>query len=79
MVLSGRFHFYEGRSWAEMVYPVHVIDALNIKVLIVTNATGGINPVQNPGDLMIIEDHINFMESIRCSAWPIMAPSSSST
>ena len=61
MVLSGRFHYYEGRTPAEIVYPVHVVDALNIKVLIVTNAAGGINPQFNPGDLMIIEDHINLM------------------
>jgi purine-nucleoside phosphorylase len=61
MVLSGRFHYYEGRTLAEIVYPVHVIDALNVKVLIVTNAAGGVNPQYNPGDLMIIEDHINLM------------------
>jgi purine-nucleoside phosphorylase len=61
MVLSGRFHYYEGRSLAEVVYPVHVIDAMGAKILIVTNAAGGINPTFNPGDLMIIEDHINFM------------------
>ena len=61
MVLSGRFHYYEGRTLAEIVYPVHVIDALGVKVLIVTNASGGINPQYNPGDLMIIEDHINHM------------------
>ncbi len=61
MVLSGRFHYYEGRTPAEIVYPIHVVDALNIKVLIVTNAAGGINPQFNPGDLMIIEDHINLM------------------
>jgi purine-nucleoside phosphorylase len=61
MVLSGRFHFYEGRTLAEIVYPIHVVDALGAKILIVTNAAGGINPTFNPGDLMIIEDHINFM------------------
>ena len=61
MVLSGRFHYYEGRSLAEIVYPIHVLDALGAKILIVTNAAGGINPTFNPGDLMIIEDHINFM------------------
>src|SRR5258706_11544487 len=61
MLLNGRFHFYEGRTLAEVVYPIHVIDALGIKTLIVTNAAGGINPQYNPGDLMIIEDHINFM------------------
>lgn len=61
MVLSGRFHYYEGRTLAEIVFPVHVADALNVKVLIVTNAAGGVNPQFNPGDLMIIEDHINLM------------------
>jgi purine-nucleoside phosphorylase len=61
MVLSGRFHYYEGRSLADIVFPVHVIDALGAKILIVTNAAGGINPTFNPGDLMVIEDHVNFM------------------
>jgi purine-nucleoside phosphorylase len=61
MVLSGRFHYYEGRTLAEIVYPVHVADALGVKVLVVTNAAGGISPQFNPGDLMIIEDHINLM------------------
>jgi len=61
MVLSGRFHRYEGRSPAEITYPIHVIDAFSIKVLIVTNAAGGINPQYKPGDLMVIEDHINHM------------------
>jgi len=61
MVLNGRFHYYEGRSLAEITYPIQVVDALNVKILIVTNAAGGINPQYKPGDLMIIEDHINFM------------------
>jgi purine-nucleoside phosphorylase len=61
MLLSGRSHLYEGRPVEEVVYPIHVIDTFGVKVLIVTNAAGGINPQFNPGDLMIIEDHINFM------------------
>ncbi len=61
MALSGRFHYYEGRSLAEITYPIQVMDALGVKILIVTNAAGGINPQYKPGDLMIIEDHINFM------------------
>jgi purine-nucleoside phosphorylase len=61
MVLSGRFHRYEGRSPAEITYPINVVDALGVKVLIVTNAAGGINPQYKPGDLMVIEDHINQM------------------
>lgn len=61
MVLSGRFHYYEGRTLDEIVYPINVTHALGAKILIVTNAAGGINPQYNPGDLMIIEDHINMM------------------
>ena len=61
LVLSGRFHHYEGRLLSEIIYPIHVVDALGVKILIVTNAAGGINPQFNPGDLMMIEDHINFM------------------
>ncbi len=61
LVLNGRFHLYEGRSLEEVVYPIHVIDALGVKTLIITNAAGGINPSFNPGNLMIIEDHINFL------------------
>ena len=61
MVLSGRFHLYEGRTLEEVVFPVHVVDALGVKVLLVTNAAGGINPTFNPGDLMVIEDHINHL------------------
>jgi len=51
LVLSGRFHLYEGRSLEEVVFPVHVVDTLGVKVL----------PVFNPGDLMLIEDHINHL------------------
>jgi purine-nucleoside phosphorylase len=61
MVLSGRLHYYEGRTLAEITYPVHVVDAMGVKILVITNAAGGINPQFKPGDLMIIEDHINFM------------------
>jgi purine-nucleoside phosphorylase len=61
LIFSGRFHYYEGRPVRELVFPVNVAAALGAKILLVTNAAGGINPVFNPGDLMIIEDHINFM------------------
>ena len=60
-ILMGRIHLYEGRTLAEVTYPINVVDALGIKILIVTNAAGGINPQYKPGDLMIIEDQINFM------------------
>jgi purine-nucleoside phosphorylase len=61
LVLSGRCHFYEGRTLEEVTYPIHVLDARGVKILLVTNCAGGINPQYKPGDLMLIEDHINFM------------------
>ncbi len=60
LVMNGRFHLYEGLSVDDVTYPVHVMDAFGIKTLIMINAAGGINPRFKPGDLMAIEDHINF-------------------
>jgi purine-nucleoside phosphorylase len=60
-VLQGRYHFYEGHSIEEVVFPVRVLCALGIKKLILTNAAGGINTMLEPGNLMIITDHINLM------------------
>lgn len=60
VVMQGRFHFYEGWSLDEVTFPVRVMKALGVEILIVTNAAGGINPEWNAGDLMLIEDHINF-------------------
>jgi purine-nucleoside phosphorylase len=57
--LQGRVHLYEGYAPAEVAFPVRVLGSLGICKLIVTNAAGGINPLFNPGDLMIIADHIN--------------------
>lgn len=59
IAMQGRFHFYEGHSMAKVVYPVQIMKKLGIDKLIVTNAAGGINTALVPGDLMIIEDHIN--------------------
>ncbi|MEE8441581.1 MAG: purine-nucleoside phosphorylase [Spirochaetia bacterium] len=60
-VMAGRFHFYEGRSIDDVVLPVAMLCALGIRILIVTNAAGGINPGYQPGDLVLIRDHINLM------------------
>jgi purine-nucleoside phosphorylase len=61
LVLQGRVHYYEGYSMAQTTFPVRVMQALGIQVLIVTNAAGGLNPDWQPGDLMLITDHINLI------------------
>jgi purine-nucleoside phosphorylase len=61
LAVKGRTHYYEGHSIAEVSYVVRIMARLRIKLLIVTNAAGGVNPRFSPGDLMIITDHINFM------------------
>jgi purine-nucleoside phosphorylase len=59
-ILRGRFHKYEGYSWEKVVSPVYLLKELGTKILVLTNAAGGINRIYEPGDLMLIEDHINF-------------------
>lgn len=61
IVQQGRSHFYEGYSMQQVSLPVRVMHTLGIQTLIVTNAAGGINARFNPGDLMLITDHINFL------------------
>jgi purine-nucleoside phosphorylase len=61
VAMQGRFHFYEGYHLEKVTFPVRVMKELGIKVVIVTNAAGGVNTAFNPGDLMIISDHINNM------------------
>jgi purine-nucleoside phosphorylase len=61
VALQGRVHFYEGYTMAEVTYPTRVLGGLGIRQLIVTNAAGGININFQPGDLMLIADHINLM------------------
>lgn len=59
--MQGRFHFYEGYPMSEVVLPVRVLKKLGVKTLILTNAAGGINRDFSVGDIMLINDHINFM------------------
>ncbi|MFN5479939.1 MAG: purine-nucleoside phosphorylase [Chitinophagaceae bacterium] len=60
LVLSGRFHYYEGYSPFEVVFPIRVIRLLGVKQLFISNAAGGVNSNFKVGDLMIINDHISF-------------------
>ena len=59
VALQGRLHAYEGHSMDEIVYPIRTLATLGIESLILTNASCGINLDYNPGDLILIEDHIN--------------------
>lgn len=61
VVMQGRFHFYEGYPIQKVTFPVRVMKYLGIKNLIVSNASGGVNPNFEIGDLMILSDHINLI------------------
>ena len=61
VALQGRFHYYEGYTMKEVTFPIRVIRELGIRVLILSNASGGLNPDFKVGDVMFIEDHINLM------------------
>ena len=60
-VLQGRFHFYEGYSTRELTFPLRVLSLLGAKILIVTNAAGGLDTSLSPGTIMVIRDHLNFI------------------
>lgn len=61
LVMAGRIHAYEGHSLPAVAFPVRVLHALGARTLFVSNAAGGIRRDLGPGDLMIIEDHLNLM------------------
>lgn len=66
VAMQGRFHFYEGYPMSKVTYAVRTLGLLGVKTLFVTNAAGGINENLQPGDLMVIKDHINFSGENPC-------------
>ena len=64
VAMQGRFHYYEGYTTSQVVFPVRVMKFLGIKTLFVSNASGGINSSFRVGDLMVITDHINLIPNV---------------
>jgi purine-nucleoside phosphorylase len=60
LCMQGRFHYYEGYDLDQVTLPIRLMRLLGVEILILTNAAGGIDSSFKPGDLMLIEDHINF-------------------
>ncbi|HMF72875.1 MAG TPA: purine-nucleoside phosphorylase [Flavitalea sp.] len=60
VAMAGRFHFYEGYSAQDVVFPIRVMKWLGVETLLISNAAGGVDPSFSIGDLMIITDHISF-------------------
>lgn len=63
VAMQKRFHFYEGYSMAEIAFPIRVMRALGATTLCVSNASGGMNPAYQVGELVLINDHINFFST----------------
>lgn len=61
LVMEGRFHMYEGYPLSQITLPVRVMKALGAELMIVSQAVGGMNPQYSPGDVMLIDDHINLL------------------
>ena len=68
-ILQGRIHYYEGHKMSQVVYPIRTLAMLGIEMAALTNSAGGLDPDMNPGDFMVITDHINMMGNN-----PLMGP-----
>lgn len=61
LVLSGRFHYYEGHSMGEVTFPIKVLHFLGVQHILLSNVAGGLNPKYEKGDVVFIRDHINLL------------------
>jgi purine-nucleoside phosphorylase len=61
VILDGRVHRYEGYSWEQVTFPTRVLAALGVRTLIVTNASGAVGARMKPGDIMVLEDHVDLI------------------
>ncbi len=72
MVMQGRIHFYEGYSMSQVTLPARVMQRMGIEIMVVTNAAGAIHPEFEPGDLMLITDHLNLAGMVGLN--PLIGP-----